>query len=52
MINTNEFDVYELEWKWFNSDNDSKVTENSSYKINIIVDILLCQLFLYPCLNC
>lgn len=37
-INTNEFDVYELEWKWFNSDNDSKVTENSSYKINIIVD--------------
>ena len=38
MINTNEFDVYELEWKWFNSDNDSKVTENSSYKINIIVD--------------
>ena len=38
MINTNEFDVYEIEWKWFNSDNDSKVTENSSYKINIIVD--------------
>ena len=38
IINTNEFDTYELEWKWFNSDNDSKITEDSTYKLNIAIE--------------
>lgn len=37
-LNTNEFDIYELEWKWFDSDNDSKVTDDSFYKLNIITE--------------
>ena len=30
-----KYDVYELEWKWFDSDNDSKVSDDSFYNINI-----------------
>lgn len=37
-LNTSEFDIYELEWKWFDSNNDSKVEDNSFYNLNIITD--------------
>lgn len=31
-----KYDLYELEWKWFDSDNDSNIEEDSFYKLNII----------------
>ncbi len=33
-----KYDTYELEWKWFDGDNDSKVSDDSFYKISINIE--------------
>ena len=38
VLKDNNYNTYELEWKWFDSDNDNNIEDNSFYKVNIIVE--------------